>query len=164
MAFRMNMITDKRLQTLQDSIEHDIPLARCMQWTLLAFAHDSVRACMPLAPNINDKQCAFGGSLVSAMTLCGWSLIHLLLDEAMLQAEVFVADSHVRYMTPVWTDMQLTAQLSAETPADYFLDRLRTRGAARAAVTAHVRGADQSTDAASLTAQFVAKLTAGEVK
>ena len=65
----------------------------------------------PLAANVNDKGCAFGGSLTSLMTLAGWSLVELLLRDRGHDCDVFVADSQVRYLKPVWEDLRAEARL-----------------------------------------------------
>ena len=52
-----------------------IPQVLAMQ-VQLAGERDG-RLCLraPLGPNVNDKGTAFGGSLVSLMTLAGWCLV-----------------------------------------------------------------------------------------
>jgi thioesterase domain-containing protein len=68
----------------------------------------------PLAPNVNDKGCAFGGSLVSLMTLCGWALVELALRRRGEDCDVFVAESTVRYLSPLWQDFRSEARLAAD--------------------------------------------------
>lgn len=92
----------------------------------------------PLAPNVNDKGCAFGGSLTSMMTLAGWGLIVLRLAEAGIEAEVYVADSEVRYRAPLYADLEAVAAPAAGESWDDFLDALRSRGRARIAIDAAV--------------------------
>jgi thioesterase domain-containing protein len=92
----------------------------------------------PLAANVNDKGCAFGGSLTSLMTLAGWGLIVLRLAEAGIAAEVYVADSEVRYRAPLYADLDAVAGLAAGESWDAFLDALRSRGRARIAIEAAV--------------------------
>lgn len=99
---------------------------------------DRLRLHAPLAPNINDKGCAFGGSLGSLMTLAGWGLIVLRLAEAGLQADVFVADSEIRYRAPLYADIDTTAELAEGESWDVFLSTLRSRGRARLSVRAVV--------------------------
>ena len=64
-----------------------------------------LRLSAPLSANVNDKGCAFGGSLVSLMTLAGWCLVSGRLQQAGLEAEVYVADSQVRYLAPLRVDL-----------------------------------------------------------
>ncbi len=99
---------------------------------------DGLRLHAPLAANINDKGCAFGGSLTSLMTLAGWGLIVLRLAEAGIEADVYVADSEVRYRAPLYADLDAGAALAAGESWDTFLEALRTRGRARIAIDAAV--------------------------
>lgn len=107
----------------------------------------------PLVANINDKGCAFGGSLVSLMTLAGWSLVTLRLLRAGLDADVFVAESQVQYLKPLYQDLRATAWVPADAellslPSDgvadaadawqALLDSLRERGRGRIRVHAEV--------------------------
>lgn len=118
---------------------------------------DRLRLHAPLAPNINDKGCAFGGSLGSLMTLAGWGLIVLRLAEAGLDADVFVADSDIRYRAPLYADIETTAELAeGESWAD-FLSMLRSRGRARLSVRAVVCLPEGGVATESLS-RYVAKL------
>ncbi|NOT88318.1 MAG: thioesterase [Lysobacter sp.] len=118
---------------------------------------DRLRLHAPLGPNINDKGCAFGGSLGSLMTLAGWGLIVLRLAEAGLDADVFVADSDIRYRAPLYADIETTAELAeGESWAD-FLSTLRSRGRARLSVRAVV-GLPEGGVATESLSRYAAKL------
>ena len=62
---------------LEHELLAEIPLARAMALRVAAYDGDSLALAAPLAPNVNDKGCAFGGSLASLMTLAGWGVIRL---------------------------------------------------------------------------------------
>src|SRR5215471_12424730 len=89
----------------------DIPLARAMQLRLVGSTPDCLRLGAPLAPNINDKGCAFGGSLSSLMTLAGWGLIVLRLRARGESCDIYVQDSTIRYLAPIWSDFIAAAVL-----------------------------------------------------
>jgi thioesterase domain-containing protein len=138
----------------------DIPLARAMQLRVRDYDGEQLRLAAPLAPNINDKGCAFGGSLLSLLTLAGWGLITLKLRELDVSADVYVQDSDVRYLAPVWEDFVAIARLAAgESWAD-FAAALRARGKARLRVACHVPLATGA-EACTLQARFVAIRDAG---
>jgi thioesterase domain-containing protein len=118
---------------------------------------DLLRLHAPLGPNVNDKGCAFGGSLVSMMTLAGWGLIELRLIAAGLDADVFVADSEIRYRAPLFGDLEATATLAEGESWDIFLATLRNRGRARLSVRAVVALAEGGVATESLS-RYVAKL------
>jgi thioesterase domain-containing protein len=134
----------------------EIPLALNMDLHLQDCDDDHLSVAAPLVPNINDNGCAFGGSLVSVMTLTGWGLVELELRMRGLDCDVFVGESTVRYLEPVWTDFQSEARLADDADWATFFDTLAGRGRARIEVTCHVPGAGEK-PAATLAARFVAK-------
>ena len=137
------------------SLLADIPLARAMQLRVQAWDGDSLVLAAPLAPNINDKGCAFGGSLLSLLTLAGWGLIVLKLRELKRSCDVYVQDSEVRYLAPVWEDFSARARLADGESWDEFARALQARGRARLRVACHVPLAT-GTEACVLKARFVA--------
>jgi thioesterase domain-containing protein len=126
------------------------------------FDADSLTLFAPLPPNVNDKGCAFGGSLVSVMTLTGWALVELALRQRGDDCDVFVAESTVRYLSPVWADFTSVARLPVDASWASFFRTLDARGKARIEVSCVVPG-DDGKPAASLIARFVAKRRADSV-
>lgn len=114
---------------LGDEILAAIPLARAMAMSVSAYDGDSLTLSALLAPNINDKGCAFGGSLVSLMTLAGWGVATLALERAGLRADVFVASSEVRYRAPLFSDLEAIAS-AEQTELAAFVATLRADGRA----------------------------------
>ncbi|HLS83068.1 MAG TPA: YiiD C-terminal domain-containing protein [Arenimonas sp.] len=115
----------------------------------------------PLAANINDKGCAFGGSLAGVMTLAGWGLLSLELAGAGHPgAEVYVADSQLRYLKPLYADLAAEARLAPESDLAGFLRTFSERGRARAMIQARIRDPD-GTPVAELTGRFAAFRTPG---
>ena len=133
----------------------DIPLARAMQLKADAWDGDRLRMSAPLGPNINDKGCAFGGSLASLMTLAGWGLIVLKLRARGEACDIFVQDSMIRYLAPVWGDFAAEAALAGGETWEAFFSTLAQRNRARLRVRVRVPLAD-GVDAATLEARFVA--------
>jgi thioesterase domain-containing protein len=137
-------------------IHEGIPLTRAMALELGDYDGERLTLASPLAPNVNDKGCAFGGSLVSLMTLTGWGLVELALRARGEDCDVYVGASTVRYLSPVWGDFVARAQRAQEASWEVFFATLEARGRARIEVTAEVPGEDGK-PAATLEAQFVAK-------
>ena len=109
----------------------------------------------PLDRHVNDKGCAFGGSLASLMTLAGWGLATRALGAAGIAADVFVADSDVRYLAPLYDDLCAEARFADGTDVAVVVARLRAGGRARVVVDACVRLPDGGV-AARGQARFVA--------
>lgn len=99
---------------------------------------DRLRLHAPLSANVNDKGCAFGGSLTSLMTLAGWGLVVRRLSAAALDADVYVGTSEVRYRAPLYADLEAVAMPAEGEDWEAFLRAFRTTGKARFAVLAQV--------------------------
>ena len=143
-------------QQLIEFIRAEIPLAHSMDLQLAGYNIDTLSLIAPLAPNVNDKGCAFGGSLVSVMTLSGWALVELALRRHGANCDVFVAESSVRYLAPLWEDFRSNAQLTEHADWAIFFSTLEARGRARISVDCMIPGPDGQA-AATLSARFVAK-------
>ena len=140
---------------LEDELLSTIPLSRSMQLQVVSFADDLLVLRAPLAPNVNDKGCAFGGSMASLMTLAAWGLARLSLRERGLEPDIFVQDSHFDYLLPVWGDLVIRASPAPEQSLADFATMLQARGKARISLCASVDGDGGS--AARCSARFVAK-------
>lgn len=151
----MNPSTDAAHDLIR-FIRDKIPLARAMELELRAHDDDRLVLAAPLAPNVNDKGCAFGGSLVSLMTLAGWGLVELALRARGHDCDVYVGESTVRYLQPVWTDFRAESRLAEGADWAGFFATLQARGKARIEVSCSVPGTDDQ-PAATLSARFVAK-------
>jgi thioesterase domain-containing protein len=116
----------------------DIPLARAMHLRIAQYCDDELVLAAPLAPNVNDKGCAFGGSLGSLLTLAGWGLIVLHLKTLGRECDVYVQDSQMRYLAPVWDDFAAHATLAPGESWDAFNVALASRGKARLRVHCRV--------------------------
>lgn len=115
-----------------------MPPVAAMQLCIAGFDGDALRLQAPLAAHINDKGCAFGGSLASLMTLAGWGLVTLRLQQMGLAADVYVADTQLHYRAPLFADLQATARLAEPDAWAGMLERLRERGRASIQVAACV--------------------------
>lgn len=141
--------------TLEAHILERIPLARAMQLRVPRYTGDEIEMTAPLAPNINDKGCAFGGSMASLLTLAGWGLIELGLRAQGLACDIYVGDSQVRYQEPVWSELRGVARFVEPDALADMLQSLRTRGKGHADVVCEIAGEPRA--AAVLTARFFAK-------
>ncbi len=148
-----------------ESVFAAMPPVRAM--ALRPVTYDGRRLCLsaPLAANVNDKGCAFGGSLAGALTLAAWGLIALGLARLGVLAEVYVADSRIRYRAPLYADLGVEAELpgSDAEPAPAwreFLDGLSRNGKASLTLSARAFAPDGAT-AAEFEGRFVAVARAG---
>lgn len=133
-----------------------MPPVAAMQIRALAFDGDSLVLQAPLSANVNDKQCAFGGSLASVMTLAGWGWLTLAADRAGLTSEVYVADSSIRYLAPLYEDLYGRASLRPDQDWQAIIRTLGERRRASATMLAEVR-TSTGIVAATLEARFALK-------
>lgn len=132
-----------------------IPLARAMAVAVTGVDASGMALSAPLAPNRNDKGCAFGGSVASLLTLASWGSVLAALGEDGEGAEVYVQDSHIEYLAPVFQDLRARAGLATDDAGAAFLAAWRARGKARVSTRAELV-LDDGTVAARLAARFVA--------
>lgn len=142
--------------TLEREILERIPLARAMQLAVPRYSGDELEMTAPLAPNINDKGCAFGGSMASLLTLAGWGLIELGLRAEGFDCDIYVGDSQLRYHEPVWGELRGSARFVEADALAAVVASLRERGKGRADVVCEIAGDRRA--AATLTARFFARL------
>src|SRR3954466_15216051 len=91
-----------------------MPPVAALQLQVVGFDGHCLRLQAPLAAHVNDKGCAFGGSLASLMTLAAWGVLTLRLPAVGGVAEVYVADSRIRYRAPLFADLHAQARLAAD--------------------------------------------------
>lgn len=148
------MRPEEALQELREYCRGMPPVA-AMGVEVDGFHDEALRLTAPLSVNVNDKGNAFGGSLTSLMTVAGWGLVTLKLRLAGLKAEVYVADSQIRYLAPLYGDLVADASFADGQSPDTFVDTLVQRGRARIQVEACIR-LPEGGMATTLSGRFVA--------
>lgn len=135
-----------------------MPPVAAMQPRVLDWQDGCLRMQAPLAANVNDKGCAFGGSLSSLMTIAGWGLAFLELAKAGHEADIYIADSRVRYLKPVYEDLLVEVRLDTAGEGADAIDlphALRSKGRASVRMEARTRLPDGGV-AAVLVGRYVA--------
>jgi thioesterase domain-containing protein len=117
----------------------NMPPVAAMQISAVSCDGERLYLHAPLAANVNDKNCAFGGSLASVMTLSAWGLLTWRLASAGITAEVYVADSQLRYLAPLQEDLLGEGRFSEGEDWSGFLRCFQDRGRARIGLKACVR-------------------------
>jgi thioesterase domain-containing protein len=116
-----------------------MPPVAALQLRIDRFDGKALHLVAPLSAHVNDKGCAFGGSLASLMTLACWGVVTLRLWQEGLQVDVFVADTRLDYRVPLFADLHAEARLAQEDAWPAFVARLRERGRASLQLAACVR-------------------------
>ncbi len=144
-------------RSLERYLRETIPIARAMDLRVADYDGHRLALSAPLAPNVNDKGCAFGGSIASLLTLAGWGLAMIKLGEAGLGADIYVQEVGTHYLAPIFDEMVGEAWAPDNTWLQ-FLDHLRDHGKARIGIDAEIASADGAGIAARQSGRYVAKI------
>jgi thioesterase domain-containing protein len=107
-----------------------------MQVAVVSLDADSLVLSAPLEPNRNPHGTVFGGSAATLAVLAAASLLHTKLDAEGIACQVVVHRSSMEYLAPLHGPFSARAFLSETTDWARFTQSLRSRGKARARVTA----------------------------
>ena len=132
------------LQALQDYLHAEVPLVQCMGVSVVRYDDAGILLAAPLEPNRNYRGTAFAGSLATLVTLAGWALTHLKVQEMGLKAEAAASESHIDFLKPVTVP---TIEAFCPMPAPDAVDRLQRmllrRGMGRWELSAQIRAAGE---------------------
>lgn len=134
----MTPVSTDDLRRLTQTVRREIPLAGAMEIEALFFDARGLCLRAPLAPNVNHKLTAFGGSLANVATLAGWGLVQLLVRELGFPVIVVIQECRVQYLQPVASDIEALALLPDADRIDKFLRTLTRHGRARLEIDAHI--------------------------
>lgn len=85
-----------------------IPITKQMEIRVIEFSQNRIRISAKLEPNLNHKGTAFGGSINSLMTICGWALVYANIKEIDKDAHIVIQKSNINYLAPI--DKDFTAE------------------------------------------------------
>jgi len=123
-------------QALRDYLRRHIPLSDAMDIAVLEANATTVTLSAPLAPNINHRDTAFGGSVSALAILAAWSLLHLRLRAGGIDCRLVIQRNEMEYLRPIDGEFTAHATLAAPDSWDSFVAQLARRGKARIAVLA----------------------------
>jgi thioesterase domain-containing protein len=119
-------------------LHRHIPITRALGVRAESYDGASVRLAAPLAPNLNHRATAFGGSLSSVAILSGWVLLHMQLRERGIANRLVIQRSELDFAAPVDGDFTATATLPAAAAWDRFLATLSRHRIARVTVSSAI--------------------------
>lgn len=85
-------------------LQTQIPLSQSMGLEVIEADLQTVVLSFPLERNVNHQKTGFGGSLHAAATLAAWARFHLNLKDTFPNHEIVIAESHMKYLSPVMSD------------------------------------------------------------
>lgn len=124
---------------LEKILSAQIPLSNAMGIKVVSCdVKKGVAFRLPLNPNRNHKNTAFGGTLVAAQALACWSWIMSLLAKSKIDAEVVLQTQSATFLRPVAGDFKVKTLSVLKEDQNYFIKTLTRHGKARLSVHAVV--------------------------
>lgn len=120
-----------QVAAIERYLHEHIPLSRHLGTRVLAAAADAVRLSAPLAPNLNHRQTAFGGSLSALAILAGWTLVWVTLGRERFTGRIVIQSNTIDYVAPAETDFAAVCRAPAPERWERFRAALAERGRGR---------------------------------
>lgn len=139
---------------LQDYLYNHIPLSAAMQVEVTQATVSTIELRAPLAPNVNHRGTAFGGSISTLATLAGWSLLRMRFDGLDPLPHLVIQRNTMEYLRPISDAFSARTHFPADLDWQTALDTLARRGKIRVPLVVDV--ISEGSVAARLEGVFVA--------
>jgi thioesterase domain-containing protein len=149
-----DMAVEEPEMRVQRYLYQYIPLSAAMGVQVRTARVGHVKLAAPLAPNVNHTETVFGGSAAALATLSAWTLLHLRLEEARLDARLVIQRSRMEYEKPIPGDFEAVCDFEDDFAWERFSKTLARHGRARLTLAAHLAHSRQRV--ASFEGDFVA--------
>ncbi|HUI61620.1 MAG TPA: YiiD C-terminal domain-containing protein [Steroidobacteraceae bacterium] len=147
-------MSEEAIRDMERYLHGNIPLSAAMGVQVRVATAERVLLYAPLAPNINHHRTVFGGSGAAVATLAAWSLLHLRLAQAGLDAQLVIQRSSMEYERPIAGGFEAECRSAGDEDWRRFAVMLERRGRAR--MTLAARLLHDSAPMASFMGDFVA--------
>ena len=144
-------VSEKRVERY---LHQYIPLSAAMGVQVRTATVEHVKLAAPLAPNVNHTETVFGGSAAALATLSAWTLLHLRLEDAGLDARLVIQRSRMEYEKPIPGDFEAICDFGDDSAWEHFKVTFAKRGRAR--LTLRARLVHRASQVASFEGDFVA--------
>jgi thioesterase domain-containing protein len=128
----------------REYLYQQIPLSRAMGIEVTEATCQRVALRLPLEPNINHRETAFGGSICAAATLSCWMLAHLRLSQSPNPTRLVIHKNRMVYRRPIAGPFEAICKLSDEQDWQQVADMLERWGKAKIQLCACVRYAGET--------------------
>jgi thioesterase domain-containing protein len=132
---------------LQQMLHAQFPLTRAMGLRVHTWDGARLELACPLAPNVNAHQTAFAGSQFALAALCGWSLVHLLLERHGVDASILFVNADIGYQRPLTGDLVACCDAALHPEVEDEIARAAGTGKSRLRLTVTI---DAATPAAAV--------------
>ncbi|MVX62325.1 DUF4442 domain-containing protein [Clostridium chromiireducens] len=138
----------------EEFLNEKIPITKAMGLKVIEFTPSKVRVSAKLEPNINHKGTAFGGSINTLMTICGWAMVFINIKEIDPEVHIVIKKSSVNYLAPIREDFIAECELYNEESRKDFLETYNRHKKSRLNLKVSIK--DDKTIFAEYEGQYVA--------
>ncbi|QAA32531.1 YiiD C-terminal domain-containing protein [Clostridium manihotivorum] len=118
-------------QEFEQFLYDHIPITEKMGFTVEEFTSTKVKLAAKLEPNTNHKATAFGGSINSLMTVCGWAMVFANIKAVDEEAHIVIQKSNINYKAPIDFDFSAECELYDEAEKERFFQTYQKHNKAR---------------------------------
>lgn len=138
---------------VRDYLYQQIPLSQAMGIEVSRATTTQVVLSVPLGPNINHRETAFGGSISASGILACWTLVHLRLVELDVHTRLVIHKNKTVYRAPIAGDFEAVCEFNDENAWTQALEMLDRWGKAKLQLKASLMC--QGREAATFQGSFV---------
>ncbi|RNC28768.1 MAG: hypothetical protein AWM53_01209 [Candidatus Dichloromethanomonas elyunquensis] len=127
----------------QQLIYEQIPITEKMGLEIIEFKPLSVKILARLKPNLNHKCTAFGGSINSLMTVCGWAAVFINIKKFDSDSHIVIQRSNIEYLSPINQDFIAECKIEKYETIEKFLLSYKKYNRARIKLNVFCRNNDK---------------------
>lgn len=133
-----------------------IPVSEAIGVRVASLDAPGVRLTAPLAPNLNHRGTAFGGSIATLAILSAWTLIHTRMRSEGIACRLVIRRNAMEYDRPVDGAFEAVCAPPSDDDWARFMEMYARKGKSRLTLTAEVRVTGTAEAAATFEGTFVA--------
>lgn len=96
----------KEAAELKTYIRNNIPLTDFMDFNIEELSDYTIKVSVPIKPNGNHYNTAFGGSIATLGILSGWALLHSKMRKENINGTIVIKQSTTKYIAPARNDFE----------------------------------------------------------
>ena len=127
---------------VEQYLHKHIPISKAMEVAVTSMDQYGVILSAPLAPNINHRNTAFGGSISTLAILSAWTFVHVQLELLNLSSRIVIQSNSLDYTNPATGNFQAHCLAPDQETWQRFITVLSKRRKSRLKLLARVYSND----------------------
>lgn len=127
----------------QEFLYDQIPITKKMGLEVIEFKPFCIKILARLEPNLNQTCTAFGGSINSLMTVCGWAAVFINIKEFDPNSHIVIQRSNIEYFLPIDKDFIAECKIEEQESIEKLLLTYKKHSRARIKLNVYCRDKDK---------------------